>query len=131
MPVIAQKYIVILVGSLLFIVVGAFIKKIIKGGGHYNLEDWFLGVELALSSLSSASFNILDKLGGNYTQAINNIAWSLVFILGDIFSLVLIVSLQQDARSASGKLKVISLCVISNLIGMLGLFIFHLVVVKQ
>jgi hypothetical protein len=121
-----NPYLVALAIPLLLLFSGALAKKLVRGGG-WKTTDFFLGVELALTSLGSAMVHLYDlqKTASKSSQTAASLPGKLVetslFLAISFFLLFWILSTHQDweGRNQNPVGQILWLGIGGNLVGIL------------
>lgn len=138
-----NSYIVGFLIPLLFLIAGSFIKKIVRGSG-WQREDFYLGIELVLSTITSNFiyfYDITKELSkaptlpsGSLNPLVDLLTKKLnastSFICVTFFFLLAIMSIHQEwqLNRTNSKGQFLRLGVVCNVLGFIILFLFIAVV---
>ncbi|CAK8720397.1 hypothetical protein KKHLCK_09580 [Candidatus Electrothrix laxa] len=132
---------VILVSSLMIVPCGVIIKKLTRGkktSPDQEWEDWFLGIELVFSALTSALFKALETAGfmqgpaaspANLVQpiAIEKIQRYVLFSLWILGVLLIIMLIHQRGIDWSNRSRTIKLGILADVLGVMLIVVLNLI----
>ena len=129
-----NPYFVALGVPILFIVSGAIGKKLVRGAHGWDADDFYLGVELTLGSISAALIHIFDLIKHVPSEATpwppglpGQIGATAGFIAVCFFAFIWILSTHQDWHDAAAnrrRRQMFWLGGVCNLIGAALMFAF-------
>jgi uncharacterized membrane protein HdeD (DUF308 family) len=122
------RYIVGIGVPVAFAGLGALGKKLIRKGGGWQVDDFYLGIELTLAGIANGlvgSFDLLKLPSGALPQNMvpYAVASAVVTFCG-FFCFLFLLSIHQDweSKESDQKGKMIRLGIVSNVVGLVILF---------
>lgn len=134
--ILSNSYVIAIIIPLILIFCGAIAKKIVRGD-RWRSSDFFLGVELSLTTFASTLLYLYDlqeinRLSSFSSQIISpKLTTTITFLIINFFIFLWILSIHQDwiERTHNPYKQFIWLGIITNSIG-ITLFIFFVIFVK-